>query len=338
MIINLTYYFIIILIISLLLDLLIGELPSYIHPVVIIGKFIDFFTNLFKSYSSKLAGVYLTLGTLTLSTLILIIIYYILIRLNLLFNSILSNFILIFLLSLILSSLYSVNMLVNATLSIKNDLDESLDKARKSMSYLVSRNTNDLSEDFIISASIETMTENITDSYVSSIFYYFLFIFIGSFFNLNMYSLLFLGIFGVLLQRVVNTLDAMVGYKNNELKYIGWFPAHLDDILNYIPARFSGFMVVISSLFLKLDFVNSFKVFKRDSNSTPSPNSGFTMAAVAGALDIQLIKKDTYVLGDNIKNISKNDIIVAIKLTCVSIVLSTLVLVLVFLILSSLFV
>jgi adenosylcobinamide-phosphate synthase len=121
-----------------------------------------------------------------------------------------------------------------------------------------------------------------------------------------------------------NTLDAMVGYQTDELKDIGFVPAKIDDVLNYIPSRISGIYVVISAYLLKLDGKNSFKIMMRDARECPSPNSGFTMATTAGALNIQLIKKDTYVLGDANKEIDKDDITKAVNLSRMTIILFTL--------------
>jgi len=119
----------------------------------------------------------------------------------------------------------------------------------------------------------------------------------------------------------VNTLDAMVGYKDPENIDIGWFPARLDDILNYIPARITGFLVVLASCFLFLDYKSSWQVMLKDARNTPSPNSGYPMAAAAGALDIRLMKPGVYVLGYS-KNILKPEMIKeAIKLTIITVTL-----------------
>ena len=179
-----------------------------------------------------------------------------------------------------------------------------------------------MSESFIVSAVIESLTENITDSYVAPIFYYAILsivILIKPFNNQLFYLLLI-----PMLYRMFNTLDAMLGYKTEELINIGFFPAKTDDVLNYIPARIAGFYVVISAYLLKLDGKNSFKIMKRDARNCPSPNSGFTMATTAGALNIQLIKKDTYILGDANKSIDNEDITRAVNLSKLTIILFTL--------------
>lgn len=219
-------------------------------------------------------------------------------------------------------------MLLQTAIDVKNDLNESIEKARRSVSYLVSRNTDELTESFIVSAVIESLTENITDSYVAPIFYYFIFgvIILYNPFNYQLYFLLLIP----MIYRLFNTLDAMVGYKTDELKHIGFFAAKIDDILNYIPSRIAGIYVVISAYLLKLDGKNSFKVMMRDARKCPSPNSGYTMASTAGALNIQLIKKDTYILGDDNKEIIADDISKAVELSRLSIVLFTITVILLF--------
>jgi adenosylcobinamide-phosphate synthase len=213
-------------------------------------------------------------------------------------------------------------MLLKTALDVKSDLDENIDKARKSVSYLVSRDTDELTESFIVSAVIESLTENITDSYIAPIFYYAIFgaiILINPIGNQLFYLLLI-----PVLYRMFNTLDAMLGYKTEELINIGFFPAKIDDILNYIPARIAGIFVVASAYLLNLDGKNSFRIMRRDARNCPSPNSGFTMATTAGALNIQLIKKDTYILGDSNKIIDKEDITHAVNLSKLTIILFTL--------------
>ena len=230
--------------------------------------------------------------------------------------------------TILLSSTYSVNMLLKTAVDVKNDLNESIEKARKSVSYLVSRNTDELTESFIVSAVIESLTENITDSYVAPVFYFFIFgiiILINPLSN-HLYYLLLVP----MLYRASNTMDAMLGYKNDELANIGYVPAKLDDILNYIPARISGILVVVSAFLLSLDWKNSFNVMMRDARKCPSPNSGYTMASTAGALNIQLIKKDTYILGDDNKVIVADDISDAVKLSKLTIFLFTLIIIIIF--------
>lgn len=319
-IINNNYLFLFILLsllFSFAFDVIFGEIPGKIHPVVLMGSIINFFKKHLINIRNKWSGFLLYVFCVFTVSLILFIIY-------LIFRF---NFILFTLMFIILlSSTFSFKMLMNTAIDVRNDLNESIDKARRSVSYLVSRNTDELTEEFIVSATIESLTENITDSFVAPIFYYFLFAAVILIYSMpyQLYLLLLIPI----IYRLSNTLDAMVGYENDELKYIGFFPAKIDDLLNYIPSRIAGIYVVLSAYLLGYDGKNSFKIMKRDARNCPSPNSGYTMATTAGALNIQLIKKDTYILGDDIKPIETSDISKAVKLSKLTLILFTITIIL----------
>lgn len=308
-----------IMLISIFIDVVFGELPGRIHPVVIIGSLINFFKNLFINIKSRLSGLLLIAGVVIVSMIILYLIYVVCS-----YNLILS----IIVFSVLLSSTYSINMLLQTAIDVKNDLNEDIDKARRSVSYLVSRNTQELTESFIVSAVIESLTENITDSYVAPVFYYFIFAVILLYVPMNNPVYVLLAV--PFVYRIFNTMDAMVGYKTDELRDIGFFPAKIDDILNYIPSRIAGIFVVISSAMLGFDWKNSYRIMRRDARNCPSPNSGYTMASTAGALNIQLIKKDTYILGDNNKDIIADDISKAVNLSKLTIILFTITVIVLF--------
>lgn len=317
---------------SILFDLVFGEFPISIHPVAIAGKFIEFFEKFFIKIKNRLSGIYLTISVTAISFVIVIPILVI---------SSFNFFIFIIFSTLLLSSMFSFKFLLSSANSIKDDLSRDLSSAQRSMSFLVSRKTDKLSEKLLISAVIETLTENITDSCVSVFFYYLtsgifillcsliinsIFIFnnnIITLFNENLFYII--SIFSILITifyRLINTLDAMVGYKNQKYLFIGWFPARLDDLLNYIPSRFSGLMIIISAFLLRFNWKNSYFILKRDSRNCPSPNSGFTMSAAAGALDIQLKKENSYTIGDENQKLTINHIDNTIKLSRISIFLS----------------
>lgn len=303
---------IIILLLSIIIDIVFGELPSKIHPVVIVGNFIVFFKNKLIEKRNRLSGLALTLLVTSISTVLLFIIFSI-IKINIIL------FIVVY--SLLLSSTFSIKLLLSSAINVEEKLSRDIDLARKEVSYLVSRNTKELSESFIVSATIESLTENITDSYVAPIFY---FVIASLFLNQHLFILLLIPV----IYRIINTLDAMVGYQTEELKYIGFIPAKLDDILNFPPSRLSGVFIVLSSYVLKYNYKNSFKILKRDARNCPSPNSGYTMAPTAGALDIELIKKNTYKLGDSNRTIVASDISKAVKLSKLTIILFTAVMIL----------
>ena len=311
---NLFLFFILSFLFSLAIDLSIGELPTIIHPVVIIGYLTNYLKNIFIKFKNKRSGLYIIIIETCISSVIIYLIC--------LFLSI-NIYLLIIIYTLLLSSTFSIKMLIKTAINVKNDLNTSLTKAQKSVSYLVSRNTNELTEKYITSATIESLTENISDSYIAVIFYYLIFSFIILKTQSN--NLIFIPLLIAFLYRISNTLDAMLGYKTKDLINIGYIPAKVDDILNYIPSRLSGLIIILSSFILKYNWKNAYKIMKRDAKNCPSPNSGYLMAPTAGALNIQLIKKGTYTLGDNIKEITKNDITQAVKLTKLTIILFTLI-------------
>ncbi len=309
---NLFLFIILSLLVAIVIDMVFGELPTAIHPVVIMGSIISFFKNVFIKIKNRISGLLLVLFAV-FAVSIIVYVFYAIGKLNVI--------LLFIVFSILLSSSFSINMLLQTAIDVENDLKTSLDKARESVSYLVSRSTEELTESFIVSATIESLTENITDSYIAPIFYYFIFTLIIMIYPINdaLYFLLLIP----MLYRLYNTLDAMVGYQTDELNDIGYFPAKLDDVLNYIPARIAGLYVVLSACLLKLDWKNSYQIMMRDARNCPSPNSGYTMASTAGALNIQLIKKDTYILGDENKTIETDDIENAVKLSKYTIMLFT---------------
>lgn len=282
-----------IILLAVFIDILLGELPAQLHPVVWMGKLIQFIKPDLLKIKNKWSGFILTLIlTITFTIPVLILIYYL--KFDYLIYILISGF--------ILSTTFSIKMLITSSKDIALDLESNKENARQKVSYLVSRDTKNLDDSQIISATVESLTENITDSIVSPI----------------LFSLL-LGVPGAMFYRVVNTLDAMVGYKNEENALIGWFPAKLDDMLNYIPARFTGMIIIFSAFILRMDWKNSYKIMFRDARNTPSPNSGYSMAAAAGALGVKLEKPGVYEIGDNKNNLELETIYSAIKITKVSI-------------------
>lgn len=181
----------------------------------------------------------------------------------------------------------------------------SIKDARKKLSLIVGRDTQVLNEDEIIRATVETVAENSVDGIISPLFYAAL----G-------------GAPLALAYKAINTLDSMIGYKNERYLYFGWFSAKLDDIANYIPARLSILLVPLASLILRKRLLNTLCTILRDGKKSPSPNAGIPEAAFAGALGIQLGGVNYYqgkkvskpILGVEAKQREKEHIIEAIHL------------------------
>ena len=170
---------------------------------------------------------------------------------------------------------------------------------RKALSMIVGRDTEKLDEKGIIKAAVETVSENLSDGVIAPIFY----MLIGG------------GVLGVF-YKAVNTMDSMVGYKNERYFLFGKFSAKLDDAVNFVPSRISAFMMILASFILGKDYKNAFRVFKRDRFNHSSPNSAQTEAVCAGALNIRLSGDAFYFgklykkpfIGDDIKSVAPQDI------------------------------
>ncbi|MDD6285870.1 cobalamin biosynthesis protein [Methanosphaera sp.] len=302
---------------AVLIDLLIGEVPDKIHPVIYMGNFISKLKNYLPA--TKTSGLLIILATnFTFSIITLIL---------LLITAYLNNWLYVILASVILSTTFSINFLIKSVKDIQKDLNEDIDKARQSMSYLVSRDTQELTESRITSAAIETLTENITDSIISPLFY------------TTIISIPFGMIIAIpcaVIYRVCNTMDAMLGYKTKELIDVGCYPAKLDDVLNYIPARIAGYYMILSAYILRYDYKQSYHVMKEFALKTPSPNSGYTMSAAAGALNITLTKEGVYQLGYGTTELTSDKITESIKLTKVTSILFIVTILLVYFIIAML--
>ena len=153
----------------------------------------------------------------------------------------------------------------------RNLKSKDIDSAQKSIARMVSRDTNNLDEEQIICATVESIAENTVDSVMVPLFY-----------------LILGGAPLAVSAKAISLLDSTIGFKNQRYRDFGWAAAKLDDIANFIPARITGLLIPLAALILGKDFKNSFKIMLRDRKKHPSPNSGIPEAAVAGALGIQL--------------------------------------------------
>ncbi len=149
--------------------------------------------------------------------------------------------------------------------------------ARKSLSGIVGRDTERLDENGVLRATVETVAENTSDGIVAPLFY----LIIG-------------GPALMLFYKATNTLDSMVGYKNEKYIDLGRASARLDDVLNFIPARITAGLMVFSAFLLGFNWMNAAKTVLRDNRKHPSPNAGYPEAAIAGALGIRLGGPSTY--------------------------------------------
>jgi adenosylcobinamide-phosphate synthase len=129
------------------------------------------------------------------------------------------------------------------------------------------------------------------------------------------------GLPGAFVYRVINTADSMIGYNTDIFKNVGWFAANCDKILNYIPSRLTGFIMILSAMILGNNWRKSYEIMIRDGRKTKSPNAGYPMAAIAGALEAKFEKIDHYSLGDGNISFTKDHVKSAISIMKVTSIL-----------------
>ncbi len=171
--------------------------------------------------------------------------------------------------------------------------------ARRAVSMIVGRDTKSLDDAGITRAAVETVAENTSDGVIAPMFY----LVIGG------------PVLGFV-YKAINTMDSMVGYKNEKYRYFGTAAAKLDDLVNFIPARLSALIMILASWFCRMDYKNAWHIFKRDRYQHASPNSAQTEAVMAGALDLKLAGDAWYFgklhkkpsIGDDLRKIEAADI------------------------------
>ena len=249
-----------------LLDCIVGDPYHFPHPVRLIGKMISGlecfvrrkFTNL------RIGGLFLAVIVLIVSASIPLLILIAAYSIHLLFGMI------------------AESIMICCCLSARNLRDESMkvciaaesgdtEGARKAVSMIVGRDTAPLNQDGIIRAAVETVAENASDGVTAPLFY----IALG-------------GATGGFIYKAVNTMDSMIGYRNNRYAELGWCAAKLDDVLNYLPSRLTALLMIAACPVLHIDAKNAFRIWRRDRRKHASPNSAQTESACAGALHLRL--------------------------------------------------
>jgi len=290
--------------IAFVLDILVGDPRWLPHPIRMIGKCIEYLEVILRKafVSERMAGIFLTgiivLGSYLITFKIISFFY----GLGTLWGIAAS----------IITIFYSLSIrdLLNETKGVLKALKSgNLPKARSNLSRIVGRDTHNLSEKQVATGCIETSAESSVDGIIAPLLY----AFIG-------------GPALAMAYKSVNTLDSMVGYKNEKYNNFGWASAKLDDIANFIPARIAAIILPISSFICGADFSNSIRIVNRDGQKHPSPNSGIPEAAIAGALRIRLggpgvyngIHSDKPFIGDPINSIDFDHISNTTRIVMVS--------------------
>lgn len=303
-------------IIAFLIDTIIGDPRTKYHPVVLMGKLIALLEHCFyradDSDNKKFVmGIMLVIITLLISYEVAAAIMLLSYQLPFSWGSAAVG-------GLLLSFTISPNSLAKAgkgiyALLIMGKLTE----AREKVGWIVGRDTKDLDDAEIARATIETIAENTVDGIIAPLFFFVL----G-------------GVPLAVLYRAANTMDSMIGYKNEKYLYFGRGAAKLDDVLNYIPARITAMLFLFSALILGFDYQNAYRIMQRDAAKHPSPNGGYAEATMAGALHIRLGGMNSYFgrksfrayMGDAMVLIAPQHIMAAIRMMYTATVLFIIVL------------
>lgn len=283
---------------GILLDFIVGDPQGWFHPVCFIGMLITKTEKCCRSFFPKtnkgewIGGIVLAVVVVGIAgvipAIILLLAWMIHPIVYVIAASVLSYYL------MATKSLRTESMKVHESLKKKN-----VAEARYYISMLVGRDTDKLEEEGIMKATVETIAENTSDGCIAPLFY------------------LMLGgpVVGYL-YKAINTLDSMVGYKNDTYFFFGKFSARMDDLANLIPARLAAWMMLVATALLKMDTKNAYRIYRRDRKKSNSPNAGQTEAVCAGALHVTLLGDAYYFgklchkpeIGDSDKKIEIEDI------------------------------
>ena len=282
---------------ALLIDFVLGDPKNRLHPTAWVGALIARLAPTARGHSrvyERLAGAYVVLIPVSVTVSLLLLLEA---GLDLL-TGFVSAVVSILVIGVLLKTTLAVRGMERHAMAVVAALEEDdLPAARERLSMIVKRDTKNLDEDHVYSAVLESISENTVDGVTGPLFYF------G-----------FFGIFGSFVYRTVNTADSMVGYRTRIFRDIGWFAANSDRVLNYVPSRLTGLVMILSSMLLRNNWRKSYQIMIRDGPKTESPNAGYPMAAIAGALDARLEKIDHYSIGDGTSRFSKRHVASTITL------------------------
>ncbi|MFN3921700.1 MAG: adenosylcobinamide-phosphate synthase CbiB [Caldimicrobium sp.] len=257
---------------AMLMDLLIGDPKRIPHPVSGIGYLIQFYENKFRRLpinSEKIKGVFFFWATCGTTLFLSLLLSYLMQKFSA--HSILGEILFIFLISQFLA----LRGLIEAGERVENYLrEDNLKRAREALIALVGRDTDKLHKREMQKAILESFAENLNDAVIAPLFW-----------------LALLGLPGLVLYKTINTLDSMVGYKNEKYFHFGWFSAKIDDIFNFIPSRITALLIALATtMYLGVgNGKRSLEWMTKYAPLHPSPNSGYPEAALAGALGVKLL-------------------------------------------------
>jgi len=290
---------------ALILDFTVGDPRNKCHPTAWIGSLIAKLTPHTKNSSEtleKLGGIFIILIS---SGIVVSLMVFLDIGIKLITIDYLYIIISVIVGGILLKTTIAIKGMERHALAVVDALEQNnISSARDNLSMIVKRNTANLDKNHVFSGVLESISENTVDGITGPLFYFAIF-----------------GLPGAFVYRVINTADSMIGYKTDIFRNIGWFGANCDKILNYIPSRLTGFVMILSAMILGNDWKKSYKIMIRDGRKTKSPNAGYPMAAIAGALGAKFEKIDHYSLGDDDISFTKYHVQSAISIMKVTSIL-----------------
>jgi len=259
---------------ALMVDLIVGDPPGRFHPVALMGQFIAWWKARAPRKGPFCRSVYGVIAVLIGTATFTVPIVYLLIGIEP-FGAL----VYVPIAGLLLACSFSISgLLRSARLVITTLRAGDLSCARRLVGWhLVSRDTRPLDETLVAAAVVESVAENVTDSVVSPLLYF-----------------LVAGVPGAWAYRFLNTCDSMLGYRDPEHEHLGKFAAWADDVLNWLPARLTGFLIVLASCITGRNARAAWETMWTQHGRTASPNAGWTMSAMAGALGVTLEKLGVY--------------------------------------------
>ena len=289
---------ILIVIFAIILDFMVGDPKNKFHPTSWLGSFIAKLVPMAKNESHQIEK----LGGIILVILVTSIVSTLLVLLNIGIQSIsiesVVTIVSIIVGMILLKTTIAIRGMEKHAMAVMDSLEKNdLETARNNLSMIVKRNTTNLDKNHVLSGTLESISENTVDGVTGPLFYF-----------------AFFGIIGAFVYRIVNTIDSMIGYKTSIFRNVGWFGANCDKILNYLPARITSLLMVIGAMILGNDWKKSYKIMRRDAKNTDSPNAGYPMAALAGALGTQFEKINHYSVGEGNIELTKDHLRSAISL------------------------
>ena len=281
-----------IVVLSLAVDRAIGDPHSPYHPVALVGRFIGWWgrPRVYPAWLQRSAGILLWWLTALLFSLPF-----------LLFERFAPWFLLLLIGPFLLKICIAWRSLEDHTHAVLSALDKGVEEGQHQVQMLVSRDTSHLDREQILSAAYESVAENLVDSIIAPLFYF------------GLGSILGFGFFLAAFYRAANTMDAMLGYRDERIR-LGWWAAHADDLLNYIPARIAGALLLIYFL-PKHRGKAAYQTLRKDVRKRPGPNGGIPMAVIAGGTGVIFEKPGVYRIGPGERSLSEagGDVIRAVR-------------------------